>query len=209
MSLFFETVRVQNKVIYNLNKHCKRLNHTIEKFFCEKSDINLKKYINLPLDNKLYRCKIIYDKSIKSVELYPYISKEIKSFKIILSDIKYDYKFIKRDGINNLFSKRDGFDDILIVDKEGRLKDISIANIALKIGGVWYTPKYPLLYGTMREKLIEENILISSELFIKDIEKIEGFAILNAMVGFKIIKYPKFGGIHLSKDIKFKNLLDL
>ena len=192
MSLFFETIKVQNGVSYNLPFHQQRLNYTIEKNFQKKSTISLKNFISPPKDNLLYRCKVIYDYEIKSVNFYPYTPKTIKSFKIIHSNIKYPFKYADRTSIDELFSKRDGLDEILIVDEKGFLKDTSIANIAIKKDGAWFTPRNPLLFGTMREKFIEDNILIQKDIKLKDIENIDSFAIMNAMIGFIEIKEAIF-----------------
>ncbi len=188
MCLFFETLKVQNGYIYNIDEHNRRLNNTIESNFHKNSTIDLRDYIKIPLDDKLYRCKIFYDTDIKDIKFYEYKQKKIKSFKIIVSNIKYDYKFLDRSDIDKLYLQKEDCDDILIVDKSGRLKDTSIANIALKINGLWFTPKYPLLYGTVRKKMIDEKSIIPKDLFIKDIKKAESFAILNAMLDFKIIQ---------------------
>ena len=192
MSLFFETINVQNGVIYNLNLHNKRLNHTISKHYKTDDFINLSNYIKPPNDNTLYRCKVIYDSKIKEVNFYPYSIREIKSFKIIQSNIKYPYKYLNRVEIDSLYLKKSDLDDILIVDKDGFLKDSSIANIAIKKDNTWFTPKNPLLFGTMREKFIEDKILHPKELKLKDIENIDSFAIMNAMIGFYEIKKPIF-----------------
>lgn len=190
MSLFFETLKVQNGVIYNLDYHEQRLNYTIEQNFLQKSQISLKNFITPPNDNQLYRCKVIYDTDVKSVDFYPYTPKIIKSFKIIHSNIKYPFKYADRSSIDKLFSKKGAMDEILIVDKEGFIKDTSIANIAIKKDKTWFTPKNPLLKGTMREKFIEDNILIQKDIKLKDIENIDSFAIMNAMIGFVEIKSP-------------------
>ncbi len=192
MSLFFETIKVQNQTVYNLDAHNFRLNQTILKNFGIKSTVNLKDFIIPPKDNKLYRCKIVYSHEIKSVDFFPYTPRNIQSFKIIHSKIKYDYKYADRTDIDTIFARRDNADEILIVDKNGMIKDTSIANIAVMTDGIWQTPKYPLLKGTMRAKFIKENILHEKELFIQDIQKLESFAIMNAMIGFKIIQNPKF-----------------
>jgi len=190
MSLFFETIKVQSSIIYNLANHNKRLNDTIYKNFHIKSIIDLKKFIKPPNDDTLYRCKVIYDKDIKSVDFFPYTQKVFKSFKVVFSDIRYDFKFMDRVCIDKLISSKS--DDILIVDQKGYIKDTSIANIAVKIGNTWITPKNPLLKGTMRRKLLDKNILFEENICIKDLKSIESFAIMNAMIGFKIIKNPIF-----------------
>jgi len=192
MSLFFETIKVQNKIIYNIDFHNKRLNYTREQNFSTKTFLDLKNFISPPNDNTLYRYKILYDKNIKEVNFYPYTPKVINSFKIITSNIKYPFKYANRTNIDNLFLKRSDCHDILIVDEDGFLKDTSIANIAIKKHGLWFTPKNPLLYGTMREKFIEDNILNPINIKVKDIENIDNFAIMNAMIGFYEIKKPIF-----------------
>ncbi len=190
MSLFFETIKVQNGVIYNLKNHNKRLNETIFKNFKIKSDINLEKYISPPNDKVLYRCKVVYSKQIESINFYPYRFKNIKSFKIITSNIKYNFKYFNRDNINKLLSNR--YDDILIVDTLGYIRDISIANIAIKKENIWLTPENPMLKGTMREKLLNEKKIYTKKLKIDEIVSMNGFAIMNAMIGFKEIKNPEF-----------------
>ena len=56
--------------------------------------------------------------------------------------------------------------------------------------GIWVTPKKPLLYGIIRAKMIDNNLLIPKNIDIREINKYSAFAIMNAMVGFKIIKNP-------------------
>ena len=192
MSLFFETLKVQNQTIYNIEYHNKRFDQTIKENFGLNSEVDLKDFITLPQDNQLYRCKVIYDKDIKSVQFFPYHERNIQSFKIIRSNIKYNHKYADRGSIDSLFLKRDEADEIIIADTKGYLKDTSIANIALMIDGEWLTPKKPLLKGTMRSKYIDNNILKETDIKVKDIEKLENFAIINAMIGFKIVKNPKF-----------------
>lgn len=190
MSLFFETIKVQNGVIYNLKNHNKRLNETIFKNFKIKSDINLENYISPPNDKILYRCKVVYGKQIESINFYPYHFKNIKSFKIITSNIKYNFKYFNRDDINKLLSNQ--YDDILIIDTLGYIRDISIANIAIKKENIWFTPENPMLKGTMREKLLNEKKIYTKKLKIDEIVSMNGFAIMNAMIGFKEIKNPEF-----------------
>ena len=192
MSLFFETIKIQNQQIFNIDEHNQRLNKTIYDIYHKKSFINLKQLITPPKDNKLYRCKVTYNTTIQNINFYPYNTKKIQSFKILLSDINYSYKSTNRDNINLLFQQKNDMDDILIIDKNMLLKDTSIANIALKINGIWKTPKKPLLKGTIRAYLLKKHFLQEEELKLDDIYKLESFAIMNAMIGFKIIKNPKF-----------------
>jgi 4-amino-4-deoxychorismate lyase len=190
MSLFFETIKIENSKIQNLKYHNLRLNQTIKSVYKEDSDINLYHDINIP-DNQAYRCKVIYSNKIEQITLMPYVKRKFNSFKIIKSDLEYPYKSTNRSEIDELFKKRGNCDDIIIC-KDGLLRDTSIANIALYDGETWYTPKNPLLKGTVREKLIKNKIITEKEIKVQYIKNIVSFAIMNALVGFQEIKTAKF-----------------
>ena len=187
--MLLETIKIQNQKVYNIEYHNKRLNLSRYKLFGVSSSIDLNSYINIQNDNKLYRCRILYDRDIIKIEYIPYTPKNQQNFIIIDSDIEYDYKFSNRDELNILKENYSKYDDI-IISQNGLLKDTTIANIAFLDNGIWITPMKPLLYGTMRAKMIDDNMLVARDINIREINKYSGFAIMNAMVGFKIIKTP-------------------
>ncbi len=190
MSLFFETIKIQNSKIQNLKYHNLRLNRTIQEIYGKKSDINLLYFID-KLSEKPTRCKVIYNKKIKSITYEPYIKRVFNSFKIINSNISYPHKSTNRDEIERLFKQKGFCDDILIRNDE-LLKDTSIANIAFYDGLKWLTPKSPLLYGTLRAKLLDEKKIVQRDIKVKDIKNMQNFAIMNSLIGFLEIKDVKF-----------------
>ncbi len=189
MSLFFETVKVENGKIFNLKEHNLRLNKTIKDIYKKRDSIDISKYIEIP-DNSSYRYKIIYSSKIEDVSYQIYRAKEFNSFRFIKSDIIYPYKSVNREKIDNLFQKRDGCDDIILV-KDGLVQDTSIANIAIYDGKKWYTPKKPLLCGTQRAKLLKSGLIIEKDLRVEDFKNIVSFAIMNSLIGFREIKDAK------------------
>lgn len=182
MKRFFETIKIENGKIYHLEYHNKRVYDTLRKNFGLEKRVDLKDYIKPP-KNGLYRCKIIYEKDILDVGYYPYKPREIKSLKIVHSDIEYNFKYLDRSKIDSLFEKRESCDDVLII-KNGLVTDTSIANIAFFDGKKWLTPKRPLLKGTTRERLLEEKKIFEADIERKDLEKFKKFALMNAMIGF-------------------------
>jgi 4-amino-4-deoxychorismate lyase len=185
MSLFFETIKVDKKRAFNLKYHHKRMQKTIFDNFSVKKSFDLNSLI-IPPDDKFYRCKIIYDKEIKNIEFYRYTPRVIKSFKLINSDINYNYKSTDRNKVDKLFMKKGNCDDIIII-KNDLVTDTSIANIAFFYEGRWTTPATPLLKGTMREKLLDEKKIFLEKISIKELKFIKKLAIMNALIGFKII----------------------
>ena len=184
--LFFETIKIEDGKIFNIEYHNQRAFNTIDKNFGIKKEIDLKKFINPPKSG-LFRCKIVYDKDILDVKYYPYKPRVIKSLKVVYSNIDYSFKYLNRDELNSLFEKREGCDDILIV-KDGLITDTSIANIAFFDRNRWITPRKPLLKGTTRERLLKERKIFEEDIRIEDIKRFKKFAIMNAMVGFVEIK---------------------
>jgi 4-amino-4-deoxychorismate lyase len=190
MSLFFETLKVVKGEIQNLSFHNQRLNKTIENIFHQPSHIDLSQYI-FQKDFTKERCRVIYDQKIKTIQFFPIKPRIFQSFKIIETDITYNFKSVDREEIDNLFLQKQRCDDILMV-KDGLVTDTSIANIAIYDGVSWITPKKPLLRGTYRESLLQKQLLLEKDVKIKDIKNAQGFALMNALIGFHIVKGAKF-----------------
>lgn len=133
----------------------------------------------------LYKCRIVYDAVSRVVSFDPYEPRAVRMVRAVEDDaISYPYKFEDRDAINRLFLRRDGCDDVLIIQR-GKVKDCSYANIVFRKGKEWFTPDEPLLPGTMRQKLIDENKIRIREIRAKDIRFFDGFKIINAMLEFE------------------------
>ena len=98
----------------------------------------------------------------------------------------YNYKYAKRTTFDTLLNNHPDADEILI-EKEGFLTDTSIANIAFYDGTHWFTPKNPLLEGTTRARLLDEKFLHTREIRRSDIPHYTHVALMNAMIGFKIL----------------------
>jgi len=179
----FETIKIEDGQIFNLEWHNRRFNKSQKEFFSNPSTTDLRAFITPPKTG-LYRCKIIYDTQIQSVEYFPYQAKTFQNFKIIPSQIEYAYKQSDRSEFQNLLN---GYEEI-IIEKNGLLTDTTIANIAFYDGETWLTPKTPLLEGTTRARLLEEGFLKLENIKKENINKYTHFALMNAMIGFQIQK---------------------
>ena len=185
MPLLLETIKIEGKQAGNLTYHQERLNRSQKALFGLEPSIDLASLLHAP-DNSLYRCRILYDTEIRSIEYLPYTPKKIRTLKIVTSTLDYSYKYTDRSALNRLLETHSHYDDILI-EKKGFLTDTSIANIAFYDGSQWFTPKHPLLEGTLRAKLLDEGFLQTKEIRREDISSYTQVALMNAMIGFKII----------------------
>ena len=193
MPLFFETIKIDDNHICNIKAHNKRLNETIASHYPINAPIDLSDHINPPITQGVLKCRVLYDKAIKSITYTPYKKRAIRSFKLIYDDIAYPFKYNDREAINQLFCKKGDCDDILII-KDGLLTDSSISNIAIFYQDIWITPKKPLLCGTFRAKLIADKSIALADITVDMLLKSKKISLLNAMLGFYklddfVIKY--------------------
>lgn len=185
MFRLLETIRCENGELQNLPYHQARMDASISELFKTNNVLFLEK-IPVPDHCKhgLYKCRVVYEKVIESVEFFPYHLPSIKSLKIINDEINYDYKFADRSALHKLFDKKGKFDDILIV-KNGLITDTSYANIIFFNGKNWLTPAFPLLNGTQRAKLLDEEKILPAEIHVSDLKHFQHARLINALISFE------------------------
>jgi len=188
LPLLLETIKIENREVFNLPYHQKRFDKSRLDLFGDTTVIDLSTLIEAP-ENELYRCRILYDTQIHSIEYIPYQVKTIQSLKIVPVDISYAYKYANRDAFNTLLQAHPDFDEI-IIEKDGLITDTTIANLAFYDGVQWFTPENPLLRGTMRAKLLDEKVIFEAPIQKKNLKKYTHVALMNAMIGFNILNNP-------------------
>ena len=184
--LLLESIKIEDGIISNLSYHQKRCDKSRKTLYNSSETLVLEKVIHPPKKG-LYRCRILYNTQVQKVEYLPYKVKKIQSLKVVSSNLDYALKYANRYTLNALLAAHPEADDILI-EKKGYLTDTSIANIAFYDGKQWFTPHKPLLEGTMRQKLLDEGFLQTRKVKKEDLDLYTQVALMNAMIGFKIIK---------------------
>ena len=186
MSSFLETIKIEDGVVCNIAYHQKRYESVLKHFKIANFE-NLQTYIKAPKKG-VYRCRVVYTLGgVLEVSYHEYKKREINSFKLVYDDaLNYQFKSADRDDLNSLFQKRGECDEIIIV-KNSLITDTSIANIALKKDGVWFTPKSPLLKGTTRERYLEKGFLVQKDIKANELHNYSHIALMNAMIDFDII----------------------
>ena len=186
MCQFVETIQLKEGNFKRLSYHQIRLEKAMNQFFPNGTVINLSEVLlktDFPLKG-LFKCRVVYDSEIRLIEFIPYIRREIRSLKIVSSDIEsFPYKPENRTGYNRAFASRGDCDDVIIVRK-GLLTDSSYSNIAFFDGKNWFTPRIPLIYGVNRAELLENGKLLEKDIRIQDLQKYSKIALFNAMIEF-------------------------
>lgn len=186
MSLLIESIRLENGRFHRLQYHQARVNRAWSELYQATNPINLSEHLLKAQHPKigLFKCRVLYDMSIQSVEYIPYESKNTKTLKVVYdNEIEYAHKFEDRSQINALFEQRQFCDDILIV-KNGFVTDSSYSNIIFFDGYQWITPDTPLLRGTMRQMLLDAAEIKAGPITVQDIPSFKSFRLINALLGF-------------------------
>jgi 4-amino-4-deoxychorismate lyase len=186
MSLLIETIKVVDGKFCNLFYHEQRMIRSLEMLCGVEEDIVLDEFLKevTTPQQGVFKCRIIYDDQTKEVEFIPYKIRTVNKLKIVENDrVNYEFKYADRKQIDKMFETREECDDILIV-RRGEITDTSYANIVFRRGNNWITPWSPLLKGTMRQKLVEENKIIPEKILLEDLPTFKSFKLINAMIGF-------------------------
>ncbi len=188
-----ETIKFEDGKFANLELHQERMNKSQKELFgCEdKIDLVselkmfLAKFQATYINHKIYKCRIVYSKTLQNIELLPYSSPSIKSLKLVFDDsINYNFKFENRERINQLFANRENCDEILIV-KNGLITDTSFCNILFFNGKKWLTPEKPLLKGIQRQFLINNEIIETANISPCDIHNFTKARLVNSLIEFE------------------------
>lgn len=181
-----ETIKIEDGDIYNLQYHQDRVDRSRKILYNSKDILTLSSIIKNYPQKGLYRCRIVYNSDIESIEYIPYTPKNIDKIKVVKSNIEYGVKYAYRDELNDILKSNSDVDEV-IIEQNGLLTDTTISNIALYDGKIWWTPQTPLLEGTMRAKLLSNRFVHTKNIKKEDLYQYSHLALMNAMLGFKIL----------------------
>ena len=185
MSQFIESIKVEDRKIFLLDHHQKRVDATFAHFGKEGS-INLSEiFRNLDHDEDgLYKLRISYDlnKNFRT-QLIPYAISEINNFQLVVNNVyDYSFKFEDRKELEKMLQQaRSG--EIIIV-KNNHITDTSFSNILFKKGKDWFTPSTYLLNGVQRQYLLKNKKIKEAEITMQNVSEYSHFQLINAMNDF-------------------------
>lgn len=183
-----ETIRIEDGRPDNIDLHTERMLKSQKEIFGKAHARDLASIIHVPpyAMKGTYKCRLVYDEHIRSIEFTPYQRKEIKSLRMIeCDDIDYSYKYEDRQKLEELLAQKGDQDEILIV-KDGRLTDTSYSNIVLKDKkGKWFTPRKPLLRGTRRQRLLNDGLIREREITPATLRQFTEIRLINSLNGIQ------------------------
>lgn len=182
-----ESIRIENKVLCNIDLHNERFNHARRKLFGKTDFVNIENLVSLPnnLSAERHKCRVLTNGEGYSVDIALYHQREINTLKVVeLNNIDYSFKTTDRTMLDKAFSLRGQCDDVIIV-KNGLTTDAWSANLLFFNGNEWLTPSTPLLIGTQRQYLLSKGIIREASIRASDIGKYKSVKLINAMIDFE------------------------
>ena len=180
---FFETIRYVNGVLENVSYHQARINRTVSALGGETSIQLNKTQIEGKFEKDIvYKIKCLYNlEGAYHIEKAVYQKKIIQTVSIHQAALEeYQYKYTNRTWLNDAL-KNAGTDEMIIV-QNNMIKDGNYANLVFFNGSEWHTPLHPLLLGTHRARLIDENKIIEKNITLSDLSNYTTLKYINAMM---------------------------
>ncbi len=185
MFRFLETIRLDDGRLEKLGYHNARIKRTLSAFSPDKKLLILQELADKAPQKGLFKCRVVYDTEIRKVEFVPYSLPKIRSLKVVMADnLNYSFKFLDRENLNDLFHQRENADDVLLV-KQGLFTDTSFCNVLFFNGRTWLTPAHPLLKGTQRQFLLENELIQTADIRPQDLHHFTKIRLVNAMIRFE------------------------
>ena len=184
MCRLIESIRWEGNHWHNLKAHQARADQSRKELFGSTDSLDLSAILpaNPGEGSGTFKGRIEFGISIYRIDILPYRINEMRSLRLLHADhLQYEHKYADRSQINKLFANRGEADDVLFV-RDGLLCDTSYCNIALFDGNTWYTPSKPLLKGTMRSRLLEEGLLVESDIQVADLVHFRYLSPINSMI---------------------------
>ncbi|TDT38708.1 4-amino-4-deoxychorismate lyase [Maribacter spongiicola] len=186
MYLLFESVCIENSQIKNVAYHEARFHRSYMQQYKTHPTYTLFDGIHLTNldDNLKYKLRIGYKQNGTRYSISEYKNSIATSLKLVSDDtISYALKKNNRKKLNALFLQRGEADDVLII-KNGLVTDASYSNILFFDGKQIVTPSTPLLEGTCRARLLDENSIVEKSISVDELQNFESFQLVNALNDF-------------------------
>ena len=180
---FFETIRYVNGVLENVSYHQARINRTVSALGGETSiQLDKTQLVHDFEKDIVYKIKCLYNlEGAYHIEKAVYHKKTIQTVSIHQAALEeYQYKYTNRNWLNEAL-KNAGTDEMIIL-QNNMIKDGNYANLVFFNGSEWHTPLHPLLLGTHRARLIDENKIIEKDITLSDLANYTILKYINAMM---------------------------
>jgi 4-amino-4-deoxychorismate lyase len=175
-----ETIWIHKGRVQNLPYHQRRFDATRRHHFHYAPSIQLSPLLSRYHSETDIKCRILYTDTIQEIQYSPYEWRPIHNLAIVEHNtIQYPYKSTHRPELDALYTQRGTADEILIL-RNGLFTDAYYYNLVFQNKDGLFTPKTPLLPGTMRQKLLDKGIIQTRDISFDDLRDYDTVHLINA-----------------------------
>ncbi len=137
------------------------------------------------------RVRLLVDRSGGvRVTVEPLVLEDLPSVAIAVDPVPVDvaspflyHKTTRRAVYDERRMRHPAAEDVLLVNASGELTESTIANVAVKLDGVWFTPPVEAgcLPGIYRRVLLDSGELLERPIRISELDGCEGIALINSV----------------------------
>lgn len=182
---FFESIACIQGKPRNIRLHQARMAKTYLDHFGMQCPFDLASMV-LPLDinpqfKQKWKCS--YSEYDTHHEIKNYFPSHPIGFKCIISKVDYPYKYSDRSALERIkISLPSGIEPIIVIN--GALTDTSYSNLIFYKDGNWHTSNTYLLGGTMRQSLLELQMIEECHISLSNVHTFSHFKCINALNSF-------------------------
>ena len=102
-------------------------------------------------------------------------------------DVWLHHKTTRREVYQRRAARHPGADDVVLVNDRGEVTETTIANLAVRLAGRWWTPPTSsgCLPGIARGRLLEEGVLAERVLTVADLHAADALALVSSLRGWR------------------------
>lgn len=183
----FETIAFEQGQAQRLDYHQARYQRSLRHYYgvhAEKSAVDFRQILQLPphCTEGLIRCRVDYNDQHIQIQYTPYQRRCFRHFLpiIVNQPLNYSLKWTDRHLLQQYYAQRGDYDEVMLV-QQNLITDCTIGNLVFKRQGQWFTPKSPLLAGTQRQYLLDQQRIELRDIYLHELDLFEEVRLINAM----------------------------
>jgi len=157
------------------------------------------------------RVRLLLERSgVVSVDLSPQPPPADRPVTLVVDDEPVDprvrwlhHKTTRRRTYSERAARHPDADDVLLVNDRGEVTESTVANLAVRLAGTWFTPPLSAgcLPGVERGRLVETGVLHERALTPDDVRHAEYLALVSSLRGWREATLPPIRG-HATADAR-------
>ncbi|MDG6895832.1 aminotransferase class IV family protein [Volucribacter amazonae] len=183
----FETIAFEQGQAQHLDYHQARYQRSLRHYYginAEKSAVDFRQVLQLPshCTEPLIRCRVDYNDRHIQIQYTAYQRRCFRHFLplVVNQPLNYSLKWADRSLLQQYYAQRGDYDEVMLV-QQNLITDCTIGNLVFKRQGQWFTPKSPLLAGTQRQYLLDQQRIELRDIYLHELDLFEEVRLINAM----------------------------